>query len=178
MRLRATHIVSRTLYPASELKTVSWIKENSAVCELTGYDVGKVTKDKRYQISKKLHEEKTGLDDLLSRCTNELFNLQDKIILYDLTNTYFEGRMTNSQVSRFGRSKEKRSDAKLIVLAVIINSEGFLKYSDIFEGKTSDCSTLKVMITQLNQKACYTSGNSSSYRPLEPKFLFAYGICF
>jgi hypothetical protein len=49
--LAATHIISRTVYPASELKTVSWIKENSGVCELTGYDPEKVTKDKLYEIS-------------------------------------------------------------------------------------------------------------------------------
>lgn len=156
VKLAATHIISRTVYPASEFKTVSWIKENSAVCELTGYDIEKVTKDKLYEISKKLYKEKPGLENHLSRCTNELFNLQDKIILYDLTNTYFEGRMSNSQMARFGRSKEKRSDARLIVLAVIINSEGFLKYSDIFEGNTSDCSTLKAVITRLNQKAYYS----------------------
>ena len=156
--LAATHIISRTVHPASELGTVSWIKENSAVCELTGYDPQKVTKDKLYEISKKLYQEKSGLENHLSRCTNELFNLQDKIILYDLTNTYFEGRMTNSQLARFGRSKEKRSDAKLIVLAVVINTEGFLKYSDIFEGNTSDCSTLRTVITRLNQRAYYSSG--------------------
>jgi len=155
--LAATHIISRTVYPASELKTVSWIKENSAVCELTGYDPDKITKDKLYGISKKLYEEKSGLENHLSRCTNDLFKLQDKIILYDLTNTYFEGRMKNSQIAKFGRSKEMRKDAKLIVLAVIINGEGFLKYSDIFEGNTSDCSTLKAVITALNQRAGYTS---------------------
>lgn len=154
--LAATHIISRTVYPASEYKTVSWIRENSAICELTGYDIEKVTKDKLYGISKKLYKEKEGLEDYLSRCTNELFNLEDKIILYDLTNTYFEGRMKDSKIAKFGRSKEKRSDAKLIVLAVIINTEGFLKYSDIFEGNTSDCSTLKTVITKLNEKAGYT----------------------
>ncbi|MBC8006303.1 MAG: IS1634 family transposase [Verrucomicrobia bacterium] len=158
VNLGATHIISRTVYPASELKTVSWIKENSAVCELTGYDIEKVTKDKLYEISKKLYQEKSGLENHLSRCTNELFNLQDKIILYDLTNTYFEGRMNSSRLTKFGRSKEKRSDAKLIVLAVVINSEGFLKYSDIFEGNTSDCSTLKTVITKLNQRAYYPIG--------------------
>ena len=157
VNLATTHIISRTVYPASELKTVSWIKENSAVCELTGYDPEKVTKDKLYEISKKLYHEKSGLENHLSGCTNKLFNLQDKIILYDLTNTYFEGRMDNSAMAKFGRSKEKRSDAKLIVLAVIINSEGFLKYSDIFEGNTSDCSTLKTVIAALNQRVGYTS---------------------
>jgi transposase len=153
--LATTHIISRAVYPASELKTVSWIKENSSVCELTGYDIEKVTKDKLYEISKKLYLEKSGLENHLSRCTNELFNLQDQIILYDLTNTNFEGRMKNSKKAQFGRSKEKRSDAKLIVLAVIINTEGFLKYSDIFEGNTSDCSTLQTVITKLNKKAGY-----------------------
>ena len=155
--LVTTHIISRTVFPASEYKTVSWIKENSGVCELTSYDPGKVTKDRLYDISRKLYEEKAGLENHLSRCTNELFNLQDKIILYDLTNTYFEGQMKNSQIAKRSRSKEKRSDCKLIVLAVVINADGFLKYSDIFEGNTSDCTSLKMVITKLNQQAGYSS---------------------
>jgi len=157
VKLAATHIVSRAVYPASELKTVLWIKENSSVCDLTGYDIEKITKDKLYGITKKLYQEKEGLENHLSKCTNELFKLEDKIILYDLTNTYFEGRMQNSRIAKFGRSKEKRSDAKLIVLAVIVNTEGFLKYSDIFEGNTSDSATLETVIAKLNLKAGYAN---------------------
>lgn len=48
--LAATHIISRAVFPASELKTVSWIKENSAVCEITGFDKEKITKDSLYSI--------------------------------------------------------------------------------------------------------------------------------
>ena len=157
INLAATHLISRAVYPASEYKTVSWIKENSAICELTGYNKEQVTKDKLYGISKQLYQEKEGLENYLSKCTNELLNLEDKIILYDLTNTYFEGRMKDSKLAKFGRSKEKRTDAKLIVLAVIVNTEGFLKYSDIFEGNTSDCATLQRVITKLNKKAGYTN---------------------
>jgi len=65
--------------------------------------------------------------------------------------------MKNSTKAKFGRSKEKRSDAKLIVLALIINTEGFLKYSDIFEGNASDCSTLQTVITKLNQRVGCTA---------------------
>ena len=32
VQLAITHIISRAVYPSSELKTSSWIKENSAVC--------------------------------------------------------------------------------------------------------------------------------------------------
>lgn len=155
--LAATHIVSRSVYPASELKTVSWIKENSAICELTGYDVNKITKDKLYTITNQLYAHKSGLETFLSRCTNDLFNLEDKIILYDLTNTYFEGRMTNSKMAQFGRSKEKRSDAKIIVLALVVNLEGFPKYYDIFEGNISDSSTLETIINNLNTKLQYAN---------------------
>ena len=85
--LATSHLISRTVYPASELKTVSFIKENSAVCELTGYEKDKLTKDRLYDISKELYSIKDQLESYLSKKTNELFDLDDKIILYDLTNT-------------------------------------------------------------------------------------------
>jgi len=115
IRLALTHIISRAVYPASELKTTRWIKENSAVCEVTGFDIEKVTKDQLYRIGTKLYNEKNALEQYLSFRTNELFDIEDKIMLYDLTNTYFEGRKTGSALAKFGRSKEKRSDAKLVV---------------------------------------------------------------
>jgi hypothetical protein len=35
--------------------------------------------------------------------------------------------MVKSKIAKFGRSKEKRNDAKLIVLGLVINPEGFIK---------------------------------------------------
>jgi len=154
--LAMTHVISRAVYPASEYKTVSWIKENSAVCEITGYDPSRVTKDRLYSISHKLYKEKSALEKYLSKRTNELFDLQDSIILYDLTNTYYEGQMRDSKIAKFGRSKEKRSDAKIIVLAIVINQEGFLKYSNIFEGNMSDSQTLQTMIDELSAQTSFT----------------------
>ena len=154
--LALTHMVSRAVYPASEYKTSSWIRENSAVCEITGYDVKKITKDRLYQISHALYAEKESLEQYLSRQTNELFDLQDKIILYDLTNTYFEGEKRHSRIARFGRSKEKRNDARLVVMALVINPEGFIKYSTIYEGNKADCKTLVDMIEKLRQATSLT----------------------
>jgi len=47
--LALSHIVSRAVYPASELKTVRFMEDNSSICELTGYDIDKLTKDKLYR---------------------------------------------------------------------------------------------------------------------------------
>jgi transposase len=152
--LAATQVISRAVYPASELKTTRWIKENSAVCELTGYQINKITKDKLYESALQLYQAKDALEKHLSKRTNELFDLSDKIILYDLTNTYFEGEKRNSSLARFGRSKEKRSDAKLVVLALVVNIEGFIKYSSILEGNIADCNTLSAMIEKLASHTC------------------------
>jgi transposase len=154
--LAATHIISRAIYPASELKTVSFIKENSAISEITGFEKEKVTKDLLYKISHRLYAIKTSLEYHLSKRTNELFDLEDKIILYDLTNTYFEGRMQKSKIAKFGRSKEKRSDAKIVVLAVVINREGFLKYSNIFAGNMADCKTLGEVVDALSRQTSFS----------------------
>jgi len=153
-KLAATQVISRAVYPASELKTTRWIKENSAVCELTGYDMEKLTKDKLYESALHLYEVKDALEKHLSARTNELFDLEDKIILYDLTNTYFEGEKRRSQLAKFGRSKEKRKDAKLVVLALVVNIEGFIKYSSILEGNIADNKTLAAMIDKLSTHTC------------------------
>jgi transposase len=151
IQLAATQMVSRAVYPASELKTASWIKENSAIGELTGYDCQKITKDKLYESALRLYTVKDQLEQHLSHKTNELFDISDKIVLYDLTNTYFEGQYSESKLAKYGRSKEKRNDAKLVVLALVVNIYGFIKYSCIHEGNMADCKNLSLMIDKLSR---------------------------
>jgi transposase len=57
--------------------------------------------------------------------------------------------MRESDLARHGRSKEKRSDCPLVVLALVVNVEGFIKYSAIYEGNMADCKTLGDMIDKL-----------------------------
>ena len=157
IQLAITHIISRASYPASELRTTEWIKENSAVCEITSYPIKQITKDKLYTISNKLFAEKDTLEQHLSKRTNELFDLHDTIYIYDLTNTYFEGQQKNSSLAQFGRSKEKRSNCKLIVLALVVNVEWFIKYSQLFEGNTSDSKSFLQIIKELSVRTSETA---------------------
>ena len=152
MQLALTQIISRAVYPASELETARWIRENSAVCSVTGYPVEKITKDKLYKSALRLFGEKEKIEKFLSVKTNQLFDIEDKIYIYDLTNTYFEGRKKHSKIAKYGRSKEMRSDCKIVVLALVINPEGFIKYSGIFEGNIHDCKTLEKIVTNLRSQ--------------------------
>ena len=150
IQLAQTQVVSRAIYPGSELATSKWVKENSAITEITGYPLEKMNKDRLYKSALKLNSIKSQLEQHLSIKTNELFDIQDKIVLYDLTNTYFEGEKRNSKLAKFGRSKEKRSDCKLIVLALVVNIHGFIKHSSIHEGNFSDCTGIEDIINSLD----------------------------
>jgi hypothetical protein len=153
VQIALTQIISRAVYPHSEYRTSRWIKENSSVCEITGYPIEKVTKDKLYRSALELYKIKDTLERHLSKRTNELFDLQDRIILYDLTNTYFEGTKRHSKLAQHtkGKSKEKRDDAKIIVLALVVNTEGFIKFFSVFEGKKSDSDSLPDIVDKIRQ---------------------------
>ena len=150
IKLAVTQIVSRAVYPASELKTASWIRDNSAIGELTEYDCQNITKDQLYQSAVRLYTVKDLLEQHLSFKTNELFDINDTIVLYDLTNTYFEGQYRDSVLAKYGLSKEKRHDAKLVVLALVVNIYGFIKYSSIHQGNMADSKNLSLIIDQLS----------------------------
>jgi hypothetical protein len=157
VRLALTHIVSRAVYPASELKTARRIRENSAVCGLTGFPVERITEDRLYRMSNRLYTLKDGLGTCLSHRTNELSDIQDKIITYDLTGTCFEGEKRNSQPARSGRSKEKRSNAESVVLAPVINPFGFIGYSSALQGNISDPATPDAAVRDLRGKTSATA---------------------
>jgi len=112
-------------------------------------------------VSRKLYSIKEEIETFLSVKTNELFDLEDKIILYDLTNTYFEGKKEKSELVQYGRSKEKRKDAKLLSLALVTNQDGFVKYSKIYKGNIGECKTLETTVTDLKKRT-----PNSTHKPM------------
>lgn len=148
------HLICKAVYPCSENKTAYWIQNNSDVASLLGVESQKITRHHLYEVCRKLYEIKTDIETFLSHKTNELFDIQDTICFYDLTNSYFEGRKENSELAQFGRSKEKRNDAKLVSLALVANAEGFVKYSKIYKGNISEPGTLLETVKALSTATC------------------------
>ena len=143
-------LITRTVYSPSELKSLDIMRENSAVCELlTGSREWQPGFHATYEVAPALYELKDRLEDHLCRRTDSQFNVTNRIALFDLTNFYFEGRKDASKKAQYGRSKEKRSDCKLLVLALCINAAGFIRYSCILAGNTSDPDSLPAMVDTL-----------------------------
>ena len=146
-------LITRTVYSPSELKSIDIMRDNSAVCELVSgrYD-WQPGYHGVYDVAPSLYKLKDKLETHLCNATDNIFNLSNTIVIFDLTNFYFEGRKDGSVKAQFGRSKEKRSDCKLLVLALCINREGFIRYSDILSGNTADPNSLPNMVETLAGK--------------------------
>ena len=143
-------IVGRLAGCGSELETYRWLKNSSALDELLETDFSRLSKKVVYESSDLLIKKKDIIEKHLSERETELFDLDNTIVLYDLTNTYFEGRACGVEKAKKGRSKEKKSGSPLVTLGLSINSAGFPLKSDIYEGNVSEPKTLKEMINNLN----------------------------
>ena len=143
-------IISRLCAPASELSTYDYLQNDSALDEVLGADFNSLSLKNLYQISDVLLENKEAIEEHLYKAEKDLFNLKDVITLFDITNTYFEGRNLSNSKGKYGRSKEKRSDCKLVALGLVLDASGFPKKSEIFPGNVSEPSTLAQMINTLD----------------------------
>ena len=79
----------------------------------------------------------------------EIFNLKETVILYDLTNTYFEGSKRTSKIAKHSKSKDRRNDRPLVTLALTIDADGFPKHSRILDGNVSEPGTLEDILNEL-----------------------------
>lgn len=152
VKIGMAHLVTRTIYTPSELKSLRIMRDNSGICELLDLAIESVTTRKVYSVADWFLKEKVKLEKYLCQTTDDLFRPTNRIMLFDLTNFYFEGRKEASLKAKFGRSKEKRTDCKLLVLALAINTDGFIRYSEVLEGNTADPKSLPDMIDKLIAK--------------------------
>ena len=148
--LAVMQIIARAIYPYSEYRTVRYLKDNTALAEMFHIPKEKLTKDALYKSALRLWDVHRRMEDWLHERVTSMFHLEEKILLLDITNTYMEGRMADSKLCHFGRSKEKRSDCKLVVLAAVVNTEGLIVRTMIYEGNRQDVTTLQEVVGTLS----------------------------
>jgi len=156
-------IAGRMIAPGSERATHQWLLNRSGLDELMGVDLSNVSLDSVYKASDILLKNQDALEEHLRRTEGQLFALDEKIILYDLTNTFIEGTGKYNPKARYGgKSKEKRSDCPLVTLGLVLDVQGFPKKSRIYEGNVSEPKTLEAMIDGLSIE---DSGEGSLFKP-------------
>ena len=144
-------VFGRLISPMSENATCEWVKR-TALGDIILRDISEIKRDSLYRISDKLIRHKERIEELLAEKEEELFKLEERIYLYDLTSSYFEGRAVKCKKARYGYSRDGRSDCKQIIVGLILDRDGFVKGHEVYEGNKQDVSTLKEVIEKLTRR--------------------------
>lgn len=142
-------IVGRLVCPASEWRTWQWATERSAIGELLRVALDRLSHNVLYKVGDLLYAHKSEIERRLYQAEKTLFSFSEQIVLYDLTNVFFEGEIGQSKLKRRGRSKQKRSDAPLVTLGLVLNECGFPRKSEVFSGNVSEPETLRTVLSGL-----------------------------
>jgi transposase len=142
-------IIGRILYQGSKLSLVNVFKD-TALWELAGHVFGERPDVEKhcYKPMDELQNKKNIIDRKLAKK-----HLQDGcIVLYDITNTWFEGEYKNSENVTFGKPKGGKYGYKQITLGLLTNSEGCPVAVEIFKGNTSDQTTVLDQVKTISAK--------------------------
>ena len=144
-------VVGRLVSPGSERHTFEWLENRSSLFELSG-DPLRDSLNSFYRAGDSLFACKDALETHLATQEKKLFSLSERMCFFDLTNTYFEGQAAGNPKAKHGRSKEKRSDCRLMTLAMVVDEQGFAKYSRLYPGNQAEGKTLADMVESLDRR--------------------------
>ena len=142
-------LLNRLIAQDSEHSIISWL-QTVAVEEIIGIDVSQIAHHRFYRISDKLLKNQDYIEESLYQNEKHLFSLEDSIFLYDLTNSYFEGVCAKNPKAQYnGNQKKKRTDCPQVVVALILDGDGFIRRHKIFNGKMTDAKSLTNILKTL-----------------------------
>ena len=142
-------VVNRLLDPGSEFRVHRQWFDQSAMDELLETDFAVAEKDRLYRCLDRILEHKRELFVFLRQKWADLFQADFEVLLYDLTSTYFEGEMEQNPKAKRGYSRDGRPDCLQVVLALVITPDGFPLAYEVMNGNTSDRSTLRDFLKQI-----------------------------
>jgi Transposase DDE domain len=150
-------VLNRLIAPRSEHAMPDWIRR-CALEELLQSDFSTLSEASLYRNLDQLHPRREPIETALAERERTLFNLDDTLLLYDLTSTYFEGLAERNPQAQRGYSRDQRPDCKQVVVGLVLNGDGFPKAHEIFAGNRHDSTTLDEMLSALERRTGKRSG--------------------
>lgn len=148
----AISVINRLADPASEHSLPDWYRR-TGLPELIGNGLRGAGDDRFYRVSDLLLSRQRPIEAHLRQRQRSLFNLDRTVLLYDLTNTHFEGLCRGNPKARRGANKQKRNDCAQIVVGMVFDQFGFEMAHKVFEGAINDGKSLLRMIEELQAVA-------------------------
>lgn len=151
-RVAAVLAINRLCAPGSELAIEERWYPSTALDDLLGIEEGKINDTRLYRCLDRMLPHKTKLERHLKQRYGELFGAEFDVLLYDLTSTYVEGAAANNPMMRRGYSRDHRPDCGQMVIALIVNGEGFPFSYETFDGNRADVTTMEAILRMVERK--------------------------
>jgi transposase len=151
-RVAALLAINRLCAPGSELAIEQRWYPSTALDDLLGIEDGKINDTRLYRCLDRILPHKTALERHLKDRYGALFGAEFDVLLYDLTSTYVEGAAEKNPMMRRGYSRDHRPDCEQMVIALIVNSEGFPFSYETFDGNRADVSTMETILRMVERK--------------------------
>jgi hypothetical protein len=155
--LAAALVINRLAEPLSEHALAGWLP-GTALPELLGESILKGDPNRFYYVSDALLRGQAALERHWRGQQARHFAYGRTILLYDLTNTHFEGEALGNPKARRGRNKQGRDDCPQVVVGVVFDEQGFEMAHRTFAGNQSDSKSLVEMVAALQAAAGYAPG--------------------
>jgi transposase len=151
-RVAALLAINRLCAPSSELGIEQRWYPATALDDLLGFPAGVINDTRLYRCLDRLLPHKTKLEQHLKQRYGELFAAEFDVLLYDLTSSYVEGQAEKNPMLQRGYSRDHRPDCKQVVIALIVNGEGFPLSYETFDGDRADVTTLEAVMRMVERK--------------------------
>jgi transposase len=151
-RVAAVLAINRLCAPGSELAIEERWYPTTALDDLLHIPDGTINDSRLYRTLDHLLPHKTALERHLTARYGELFAAEFDVLLYDLTSSYVEGAAPKNPMMRRGYSRDHRPDCLQVILAVIVNVDGFPLSYETFDGNRADVTTLETVMRMVERK--------------------------
>ena len=151
-KMAAVLVAARLCEPSSELHIAEDWYRRTALADLLQLADDQVNKDRLYRALDHLLEHKAALEAHLSRRCGALFAIENEVLLYDVTSTYFEGQAEANALARRGYSRDHRPDCKQVCIALVVTFDGFPLGYEVFPGNTHDSRTLQTIVATMEAR--------------------------
>ena len=144
-------VANRLIEPLSEWALIDW-SQRTALPEMLGLRLTRTGKDRLYRTGDELLEKRKKIEARLRSAQPALFGLERSVILYDVTNTHFEGLCQSNPKARHGKNKQHRNDCRQVAVGMAFDEHGMPLAHEVFEGNVADTKTLEAMLNRLELK--------------------------
>jgi transposase len=151
-RVAAVLAINRLCAPGSELAIEERWYPSTALDDLLEIEEGKINDSRLYRCLDRILPHKSKLEQHLKQRYGELFGAEFDVLLYDLTSTYVEGAAEKNPMMGRGYSRDHRPDCEQMVIALIVNREGFPFSYETFDGNRADVSTMESILRMVERK--------------------------